>query len=389
MALPTTSVDTCLVCGAASHGVHFRVISCRACAAFFRRSLEASHLYKCRRLNKNCDVSKNAKHNCRYCRFQKCKRVGMRYQETSTTPPRSPKSNESNGSPVNLPEIIIEDHKVIYDSEPLLAFVKDLLNGPPLPLKTVDGVRYAPLQRFHMAFNQHLFDGERPTVISDVKFMKLTMIMREMENVIQRSAKFLMSCEEFVELPKNDKWRLYRQFTSNVMCIVRAVATVEFFGCDLEDKRIMYTEDSCIFSDNVDYDTEQISPSTAETLRNVFRPLCTNLYKKVVSPCKQLQITKFETAYILAAILWNTDEIDDVSVETQEAADRFMSEAASEMHHYYRFEMKMENYAERLSKLIKMINAIEKIATQRREMFTLLNMFDMFSCSLFKSDTFF
>ncbi|KAK0412095.1 hypothetical protein QR680_006035 [Steinernema hermaphroditum] len=81
MALPTTSVDTCLVCGAASHGVHFRVISCRACAAFFRRSLEASHLYKCRRLNKNCDVSKNAKHNCRYCRFQKCKRVGMRYQD--------------------------------------------------------------------------------------------------------------------------------------------------------------------------------------------------------------------------------------------------------------------------------------------------------------------
>uniref|UniRef100_A0A1I7YRJ9 Major sperm protein n=1 Tax=Steinernema glaseri TaxID=37863 RepID=A0A1I7YRJ9_9BILA len=88
--LPSTSEEACLVCGAPSHGVHFRVISCRACAAFFRRSLDCSNLYKCRRLIKNCDVSKNAKHNCRFCRFQKCKRVGMRYQ--GTLPHSSPQS---------------------------------------------------------------------------------------------------------------------------------------------------------------------------------------------------------------------------------------------------------------------------------------------------------
>uniref|UniRef100_A0A1I8AE44 MRG domain-containing protein n=1 Tax=Steinernema glaseri TaxID=37863 RepID=A0A1I8AE44_9BILA len=124
--------------------------------------------------------------------------------ENSTSPPSSPQSSSTVDSPIILPEVVVEDHKVVYDVEPLLTFVRDILNGPCLPLKTIHGVRYAPLQRFHMAF-YHLFDGVRPTVIHETNLINMTMVIREMETVIQRSAKFLMSCEEFCGLPTSDK----------------------------------------------------------------------------------------------------------------------------------------------------------------------------------------
>uniref|UniRef100_A0A1I7YR63 NR LBD domain-containing protein n=1 Tax=Steinernema glaseri TaxID=37863 RepID=A0A1I7YR63_9BILA len=307
--------------------------------------------------------------------------------ESSTSPPSSPQSSSTVDSPINLPEVVVEDHKVVYDVEPLLTFVRNILNGPCLPLKTIHGVRYAPLQRFHMAF-YHLFDGKRPTVIRETNLINMTMVIREMETVIQRSAKFLMSCEEFCGLPASDKWEMLRRFSSKVMFIVRAVSTVEFFGFDVEDKRVMYTADVCLYADTFDYDTEQVPTATAEALKKIFRPLMKNMLERIIIPFKQFRITKFEAVYLLAIMLWSVENINNISAKTHEVAERFMSEAASELHHYYRFEMKVENYAERLTRLIKMINSIEKMSDQRQELLTLLNTFELFSCDLFNSEYF-
>lgn len=44
------------MCGATSDGAHFSVEACRACAAFFRRSIALSRVYECRRDNR-CPIS--------------------------------------------------------------------------------------------------------------------------------------------------------------------------------------------------------------------------------------------------------------------------------------------------------------------------------------------
>ncbi|VDM50243.1 unnamed protein product [Toxocara canis] len=66
----------CVVCGDVSDGPHFGAYTCRACAAFFRRTVSLKLDYTCRADSK-CNIEKSARNMCRSCRFQKCLRLGM------------------------------------------------------------------------------------------------------------------------------------------------------------------------------------------------------------------------------------------------------------------------------------------------------------------------
>ncbi|UMM38323.1 hypothetical protein L5515_009782 [Caenorhabditis briggsae] len=45
----------CSVCGEVGNGIHFGAEACRACAAFFRRSVALHKEYRCRGMG-NCDI---------------------------------------------------------------------------------------------------------------------------------------------------------------------------------------------------------------------------------------------------------------------------------------------------------------------------------------------
>ncbi|KAI6238450.1 Nuclear receptor domain-containing protein [Aphelenchoides fujianensis] len=68
----------CAICGDVAYTRNFRVLSCRACAAFFRRSVALKRQYTCSR-NDDCNIraSRNSRTLCRFCRFMKCVQMGM------------------------------------------------------------------------------------------------------------------------------------------------------------------------------------------------------------------------------------------------------------------------------------------------------------------------
>ncbi|WKY13852.1 hypothetical protein Q1695_004582 [Nippostrongylus brasiliensis] len=76
-ALKTPVHGDCQVCGQPGHGSHFGVLACRACAAFFRRTVVMNRQYTCRRANGSCQISKDERYLCRLCRFNKCLALGM------------------------------------------------------------------------------------------------------------------------------------------------------------------------------------------------------------------------------------------------------------------------------------------------------------------------
>ncbi|KAK0412131.1 hypothetical protein QR680_006051 [Steinernema hermaphroditum] len=125
----------CQVCGNIAHGIHFHVVSCRACAAFFRRSAKDGETYRCTRVMKECDVTRNS---CRYCRLQKCKQLGMnldrlegKYQKQKKVVENEPNCSSPPDSVVDdgsLPSVDVESHNFKYDANSQMLKVLGILN---------------------------------------------------------------------------------------------------------------------------------------------------------------------------------------------------------------------------------------------------------------------
>ncbi|GMR29896.1 hypothetical protein PMAYCL1PPCAC_00091, partial [Pristionchus mayeri] len=72
MSALTLSSDACMVCGGRSDGAHFGAReACRACAAFFRRTVSMGKRYECRGDNQ-CVVESSIRCICRSCRYDRC-----------------------------------------------------------------------------------------------------------------------------------------------------------------------------------------------------------------------------------------------------------------------------------------------------------------------------
>ncbi|GMS92399.1 hypothetical protein PENTCL1PPCAC_14574, partial [Pristionchus entomophagus] len=68
---------SCLICTAPSFYAHFGVNSCRNCADFYKRTVSAGRSFVCRQGDGQCTVNPKDRHNCRGCRFARCKQFGM------------------------------------------------------------------------------------------------------------------------------------------------------------------------------------------------------------------------------------------------------------------------------------------------------------------------
>ncbi|OWA54758.1 putative Nuclear hormone receptor family member nhr-49 [Hypsibius exemplaris] len=67
----------CEICGRAATGVHYGVLACEGCKAFYRRGVEKKITYLCY-FGNNCTPDANTRACCKACRFQRCLRLGMK-----------------------------------------------------------------------------------------------------------------------------------------------------------------------------------------------------------------------------------------------------------------------------------------------------------------------
>ncbi|GMR37684.1 hypothetical protein PMAYCL1PPCAC_07879, partial [Pristionchus mayeri] len=71
----------CLVCSSpTANSLHFGARTCKACAAFFRRTISMGMKYVCTTEDPStpCQTHFHLRMICRKCRFEKCIRAGMK-----------------------------------------------------------------------------------------------------------------------------------------------------------------------------------------------------------------------------------------------------------------------------------------------------------------------
>ncbi|GMR43407.1 hypothetical protein PMAYCL1PPCAC_13602, partial [Pristionchus mayeri] len=69
----------CLICYVPVTVSHFGLDACRACALFFKRAKTTGAQYSCRVGTGDCTAANDGKFMCRLCRFNRCVLVGMEY----------------------------------------------------------------------------------------------------------------------------------------------------------------------------------------------------------------------------------------------------------------------------------------------------------------------
>ncbi|PIC25518.1 hypothetical protein B9Z55_018414 [Caenorhabditis nigoni] len=68
----------CKICDSPNAtNLHFGAHACKACAAFFRRTVKGNLAYECSSTN-SCEIYHAFRQNCRQCRLTKCFRAGMK-----------------------------------------------------------------------------------------------------------------------------------------------------------------------------------------------------------------------------------------------------------------------------------------------------------------------
>ncbi|XP_005095909.2 uncharacterized protein LOC101854010 [Aplysia californica] len=73
--------DNCVVCGEVANGNFFGAVVCLPCKSFFIRCTKDGEPCILQQCGGNCDIKKQLRNRCQYCRYQQCLAMGMTRKE--------------------------------------------------------------------------------------------------------------------------------------------------------------------------------------------------------------------------------------------------------------------------------------------------------------------
>jgi len=310
--------ESCLVCAAPTKGIHFQVLSCRACSAFFRRSVKAKKVYRCRRGNRNCDLTKppNGKPICRFCRLQKCYAVGMRIETNSAETP-VPVTSAVRHSGSSSPETekieegdrlrVTNGNRLTRNTHKLVAEIKEYFqqNVKKMVLDIPSGIHSTPFQQLQYAFSKLREEVCPQTPLPTVDSYNKIEIYLFQEKYAKIIADMMMSCDPFVNLLPQDKWKIFQHSWPLIYQIERQFSSCEFFGYDINDHRGLLTKEIAVDCTKTGVYIDGMDPQKLQELMKFCFPLKQAMTDMLHNPIKQLQLTEFEICYIIGLIMFS------------------------------------------------------------------------------------
>uniref|UniRef100_A0A1I7TAT1 Nuclear Hormone Receptor family n=1 Tax=Caenorhabditis tropicalis TaxID=1561998 RepID=A0A1I7TAT1_9PELO len=391
---PLNITGPCEVCDQPAHGKHFGVISCRACAAFFRRAARINSKSQdiiCER--GNCKVSDSGIFFCKACRLKKCIDVGMDSSKFQSN--RDPISSSQQicsrqvrvSSPQSLanflgrPELILlcepdraSTSKFVIDVSFLIDKAFKAFQEPvflPSPLRFENS-----LERLaNVLENIQVVDSE---VILQTKVGQ-NEILSFWEQSFIKTVKWFSQFPEFTELPMNIKLDILKSSWLLWIRLERQAETANLRRRKLlADNEFMAGEGRCMDMKNYDSDLAFCTNYTMDQLRQFLEPDCAGKWKLSVDVLIQLEPTNIELNFMLIQLCLNYAQKRFPS-ETREVIDKLLATQADNLHDYYTRKMKTPNYSGRITRMMKVIQYIEADVRDQREKMHLANVFDIFN----------
>ncbi|KAK6759538.1 hypothetical protein RB195_021241 [Necator americanus] len=416
----STAGRCCRVCCDRSDGAHFGIDSCRACAAFFRRSIAMKKKYICRQGSNTCDISKSVRCICRKCRLEKCLLAGMLPESVQNKRdhivPRIPDDEEIESQKYShLVTVSPSDTEIVQRStqsafqivpqvtQPLPILRVPAIEGcssptssqteiPHVLMKITQNYRQlcAVRKSTELSMNgstlRRMFeDSTRRTDLLMGSTQKTSNIYRAQMPAL---ADFVnTSFDEFAALAQEEKWCVFQSFFVMSFAMDVMYRTYRLVPPELYPTMNIVTETT--FMDANDMiaffsDAPGSKLSREELARLMKECLNDQLRLKVLKLMKALQITEHEYSALIALALWST-HIKDSTDAVERVACGARAKIFEELHLLYKMNG-TDNYSVRFGELI-MLNGLLQMATCKfREDIELFNLFDLFEGDSFLYD---
>ncbi|KAE9547574.1 hypothetical protein FO519_009217 [Halicephalobus sp. NKZ332] len=387
--------EICQICEDKAHGFHFGVLSCRACSAFFRRTIALNMIYHCR-FQRTCQIDKSIRCMCRRCRYEKCIALGMNPDSVQLHRDsiKSTKKSKSSIKSSKLPSLDLppSNPKLLDDSEKeLFSRINLILDEAIINPRTSEDVSL--LEMFEMGLD-HLRKRR-----SEVHFEKLAdlelyhgtddflkTLKENWHNVVDMSgrevdlyAELLSFIRPFVLLPEDQRWPLFKQFALSFMRFERAYEVYRVLGDNLEDLRSVTFNGQVIdfygsLLKEVHYSKEK---EKCKNILSMFKFDKTQQQKGLVDPLKEIKITEVEFCALCLHLLWVPPGFDILTEKTEKTATYCRRRIFADLHNYYINSLGMTNYAVRLGDFLALMTTLEKNVSKNKEHILVADLFSL------------
>uniref|UniRef100_A0A0N5BE80 NR LBD domain-containing protein n=1 Tax=Strongyloides papillosus TaxID=174720 RepID=A0A0N5BE80_STREA len=352
--------------------------------SFFRRGLSIHKHFRCRRGTNNCVMKPGDKLFCKYCRFKKCKAVGMVLRkgnidfsnnspthsnindELQTKDDRTNLSSSPNIVPFNS-DIRVEDNRVFFDIKGIKININETFLSTIPSLNNYDSYTTC-LQRvikgLKILFTNLNYNNPGDCIF--VKEMSLRRIINKWQNFITFSPNFLMVLEEFASLSLKDKWTIFRNFWRFGDIITTLVYKLKIEN-PTNEALLVCDYKHVVKIKNVEFLDPDLDNRRTKEAFYLMKPTLMLFYEFLYLPMKQSNYDNVEVAYIITQTMFDKLILNETSKECQKVGEDIQKVINNEIHNYYIYNKKLDNYAYRITEMTKLLSMIREYINRQKE----------------------
>lgn len=384
----------CRICMQRADGVHFSVSSCRACAAFFRRTVILKLRYSCKEQG-DCRVEKSLRNLCRSCRYTRCLSEGMKIelvQLQRDSIGKKAKQTSPSVDPLFTPNVATSLSAVFKKSEekegtlsvscPILS---QMTNGYELFLKfrkstntLVHSTVITPTFRIpKIELHASRFDSAKQ--VCKVEAHLVTDIVNTYFT-------------PFNSLKFEDKVALFKNFFCYFSHTDRAYQSFKQFENDDTNDKILMPDGGFIKRTELDrfYENAEGVHTTPEDAAKIFQPAFNYILDVIVDYMRRIHIVETEYLALLGFCLWD-DAVPGLSKEARSLAVKTQAILLAELQSFYAAQNKTQTECtQRVGTLLLLVPKLTKCVIMLRENSVLAELFNYYEadvcCKNFKED---
>ncbi|CCD73119.1 Nuclear hormone receptor family member nhr-106 [Caenorhabditis elegans] len=364
---------TCEICEVPAHGIHFGAITCRGCAAFFRRAVNTKTNRKSCKYSSNCTNFTGKFPQCKSCRMRKCIKMGMMPEKVKVMQPIS----QSLEIFVSRPNLILftnnydKTRNYIDVSNLITRGLEILKQGFPTPL----GIGKTNLER--MASGVEFSTAESKIV--DVVTGKSVSMVWEFDFI--STAKWLTRLQDFCTLPMRIQMQLLQTIWHVWSRMYKVVKSSELRKKHADSSNLFQVLDQFhVNLGTTKLDVSWLTTYSYEEIKYFLYGIDDDIYlQSAITAASKLELTDVELTYMAAQTCFQYAQNRFAGTEIAEVCAKFQEILANDLHTYYTKDHKRtSNYAGKLSQMLKCVQEIQKSIRTTRERTTIARTFDIY-----------